>query len=48
MIKLINSNVKADRRIKLPLDKLYDKTEAQSKALESLNLKFSENTYWYI
>ncbi|GBN97627.1 hypothetical protein AVEN_98289-1 [Araneus ventricosus] len=42
LIKLITSYVKADN--KLPLNKLYDKTEVQLRALESLGLKPKENT----
>ena len=46
LIKLIISNVKADSKDKLPLDKLYDKIEAQLRALESLGLESKENTSW--
>ncbi|GBM40842.1 hypothetical protein AVEN_137340-1 [Araneus ventricosus] len=44
LIKLITSIVKSDN--KLPLDKLYDKIEAQLRVLESLGLKPEENTSW--
>lgn len=46
LIKLIISNVKADSKDKLPLDKLYDRIEAQLRALESLGLKSKDNTSW--
>lgn len=46
LIKLIVSNVKTDNKDKLPLDKLYDKIEAQLRALESLGIQSNENTSW--
>ncbi|GFX85475.1 uncharacterized protein TNCV_3716471 [Trichonephila clavipes] len=46
LIKMIITNVKADNRDKLPLDRLYDKIEAHLRALKSLGLKSKENTAW--
>ncbi|XP_054713646.1 uncharacterized protein LOC129223104 [Uloborus diversus] len=46
LIKLIVSNVKANSKDKLSLDKLYDKIEAHLRALKSLGLKSHENTAW--
>ncbi|GFQ65051.1 uncharacterized protein TNCT_554231 [Trichonephila clavata] len=43
---MIITNVKANSRDKLPLDRLYDKIEAYLRALESLGLKSKENTAW--
>ncbi|GFV90849.1 uncharacterized protein TNCV_2324181 [Trichonephila clavipes] len=46
LIKMIITNVKANNRDKLPLDRLYDKIEAHLRALESLGLKSKEITAW--
>ncbi|GFR12668.1 uncharacterized protein TNCT_472631 [Trichonephila clavata] len=46
LIRMIITNVKADSRDKLHLDRLYDKIEAHLRALESLGLKSKENIAW--
>lgn len=46
LIKLIVTNVKADSSQKLPLPRLFDKIEAQLRALESLDIKRESNTCW--
>lgn len=46
LIKLIITNVKADTKDKLPLDKLFDKLEAHLRALDSLGLDSNSNSAW--
>ncbi|XP_035231961.1 uncharacterized protein LOC118203787 [Stegodyphus dumicola] len=46
LVKLIVTNVKTGSSEKLPLPQLFDKIEAQLRALESLDIKTENNACW--